>query len=132
MSPEERRAAYAADVTYVTNSELGFDYLRDNLAQQVCLSSFAPLSSCLSVSLSLDHLRDNLAQQVCLSSFAPLSSLLSVSLCRLPPRQPCPTGAACSLAFFVSFSLSTTVAPVGKRRHHFSTLSPCCDHATIL
>ena len=25
--------AYAADVTYVTNSELGFDYLRDNLAQ---------------------------------------------------------------------------------------------------
>lgn len=32
MSPEERRAAYAADITYVTNSELGFDYLRDNLA----------------------------------------------------------------------------------------------------
>lgn len=29
----ERRAAYACDVTYVTNSELGFDYLRDNLAQ---------------------------------------------------------------------------------------------------
>ena len=29
----ERRAAYNADVTYVTNSELGFDYLRDNLAQ---------------------------------------------------------------------------------------------------
>lgn len=31
-TPAERRAAYAADVTYVTNSELGFDYLRDNLA----------------------------------------------------------------------------------------------------
>ena len=31
-SPAERRAAYACDVTYVTNSELGFDYLRDNLA----------------------------------------------------------------------------------------------------
>jgi preprotein translocase subunit SecA len=29
---EERRAAYAADVTYVTNNELGFDYLRDNMA----------------------------------------------------------------------------------------------------
>ena len=29
----DRRAAYNADVTYVTNSELGFDYLRDNLAQ---------------------------------------------------------------------------------------------------
>jgi preprotein translocase subunit SecA len=26
------QTAYAADVTYVTNSELGFDYLRDNLA----------------------------------------------------------------------------------------------------
>ena len=32
MSPEEKRAAYAADITYATNSELGFDYLRDNLA----------------------------------------------------------------------------------------------------
>lgn len=32
MKPEERRVAYLCDVTYVTNSELGFDYLRDNLA----------------------------------------------------------------------------------------------------
>jgi hypothetical protein len=32
MSPEARRAAYLSDITYVTNSELGFDYLRDNLA----------------------------------------------------------------------------------------------------
>jgi preprotein translocase subunit SecA len=32
MKPDERRAAYASDITYVTNSELGFDYLRDNLA----------------------------------------------------------------------------------------------------
>jgi preprotein translocase subunit SecA len=32
MNPEERRAAYASDVVYVTNSELGFDYLRDHLA----------------------------------------------------------------------------------------------------
>ncbi len=32
LKPEQRRAAYACDVTYVTNSELGFDYLRDNLA----------------------------------------------------------------------------------------------------
>ena len=28
----ERRAAYACDITYVTNNELGFDYLRDNMA----------------------------------------------------------------------------------------------------
>jgi hypothetical protein len=32
MTPEARRAAYLSDITYVTNSELGFDYLRDNLA----------------------------------------------------------------------------------------------------
>src|SRR3954454_13525229 len=33
MQPyEEKRAAYAADVTYGTNSEFGFDYLRDNMA----------------------------------------------------------------------------------------------------
>jgi preprotein translocase subunit SecA len=32
MTPETRRAAYLSDITYVTNSELGFDYLRDNLA----------------------------------------------------------------------------------------------------
>ncbi|MBT8848655.1 preprotein translocase subunit SecA [Lactobacillus delbrueckii subsp. bulgaricus] len=31
MSPEEKRKAYACDVTYSTNSELGFDYLRDNM-----------------------------------------------------------------------------------------------------
>ena len=32
MEPAERRENYSKDITYVTNSELGFDYLRDNLA----------------------------------------------------------------------------------------------------
>ncbi|SFU83098.1 preprotein translocase subunit SecA [Butyrivibrio sp. INlla21] len=32
MNAEERRAAYNCDITYVTNNELGFDYLRDNMA----------------------------------------------------------------------------------------------------
>ncbi|MFA5114255.1 MAG: preprotein translocase subunit SecA [Candidatus Margulisiibacteriota bacterium] len=32
MEPPERRAAYAADITYGTNNEFGFDYLRDNMA----------------------------------------------------------------------------------------------------
>ncbi|TMQ90239.1 preprotein translocase subunit SecA [Actinomadura soli] len=32
MTPEERRAAYNADITYGTNNEFGFDYLRDNMA----------------------------------------------------------------------------------------------------
>jgi len=31
LSDEERRAAYACDITYATNNELGFDYLRDNM-----------------------------------------------------------------------------------------------------
>ncbi len=31
MEPQERRAAYACDITYGTNNELGFDYLRDNM-----------------------------------------------------------------------------------------------------
>lgn len=31
---EERRQNYLCDITYVTNSELGFDYLRDNLAME--------------------------------------------------------------------------------------------------
>ncbi|HBN30469.1 MAG TPA: preprotein translocase subunit SecA, partial [Rhodobacteraceae bacterium] len=32
MTPATRRANYACDITYATNSELGFDYLRDNMA----------------------------------------------------------------------------------------------------
>ncbi|RMG29508.1 MAG: preprotein translocase subunit SecA [Gammaproteobacteria bacterium] len=32
QSPEEKKAAYAADITYGTNNEFGFDYLRDNMA----------------------------------------------------------------------------------------------------
>nr|WP_255567528.1 preprotein translocase subunit SecA [Corynebacterium sp. TAE3-ERU16] len=35
MRPDERRRAYNADITYGTNNELGFDYLRDNMAQSV-------------------------------------------------------------------------------------------------
>ncbi|HVR33265.1 MAG TPA: preprotein translocase subunit SecA [Acidimicrobiia bacterium] len=35
MTPEERRPSYLADVTYGTNNEFGFDYLRDNMAMRV-------------------------------------------------------------------------------------------------
>ncbi|MCF8606044.1 preprotein translocase subunit SecA [Gordonia sp. HY442] len=35
MSPDQRRAAYAADITYGTNNEFGFDYLRDNMANSL-------------------------------------------------------------------------------------------------
>ena len=35
MTPEERRVAYNADITFGTNSEFGFDYLRDNMAMRL-------------------------------------------------------------------------------------------------
>ncbi|KEF41465.1 MAG: preprotein translocase subunit SecA, partial [Cyanobium sp. CACIAM 14] len=35
MSPPDRRRNYACDITYATNSELGFDYLRDNMASDI-------------------------------------------------------------------------------------------------
>jgi preprotein translocase subunit SecA len=35
MNPEQRRPAYASDITYGTNNEFGFDYLRDNMAMRL-------------------------------------------------------------------------------------------------
>jgi preprotein translocase subunit SecA len=35
MDPEDKRKAYAADITYGTNNEFGFDYLRDNMAMHI-------------------------------------------------------------------------------------------------
>ncbi|MGH1563395.1 preprotein translocase subunit SecA [Mumia sp. DW29H23] len=35
MTPAQRREAYKADITYATNNELGFDYLRDNMADSI-------------------------------------------------------------------------------------------------
>lgn len=66
MTSEQRTENYLSDITYVTNSELGFDYLRDNLATESnfsstgyyynhhCLSSFSISSSRLL--LDIDHL----------------------------------------------------------------------------
>ena len=45
-TPDQRRAAYGCDITYITNSELGFDYLRDNMAfrpEQLVLRKETPL-----------------------------------------------------------------------------------------
>ncbi|KAF5842058.1 chloroplast-associated SecA protein [Dunaliella salina] len=50
MTPEARREAYLDDVTYVTNSELGFDYLRDNLAgsaSELVLRADTPFNYCI-------------------------------------------------------------------------------------
>ncbi|MDR0221225.1 MAG: preprotein translocase subunit SecA, partial [Lachnospiraceae bacterium] len=54
MTPEERQAAYSCDITYVTNNELGFDYLRDNIViykEQMVLRelSYAIIDECDSV-----------------------------------------------------------------------------------
>lgn len=35
QSPEEKKAEYAKDITYITNSEVGFDYLKDNLVKDI-------------------------------------------------------------------------------------------------
>ena len=54
LKPEERQVAYRKDVTYVTNNELGFDYLRDNMViykEQLVLRelSYAIIDECDSV-----------------------------------------------------------------------------------
>lgn len=54
MKPEERQVAYRCDITYVTNNELGFDYLRDNMViykEQLVLRelAYAIIDECDSV-----------------------------------------------------------------------------------
>ena len=44
MSPEQKRAAYAADITYGTNNEFGFDYLRDNMVFEAAEKVQRPLN----------------------------------------------------------------------------------------
>jgi preprotein translocase subunit SecA len=45
MPPAVRREQYAADITYGTNNEFGFDYLRDNMAWQKPISCSAVTTS---------------------------------------------------------------------------------------
>ncbi|MGG6295429.1 preprotein translocase subunit SecA [Leptolyngbya sp. AN02str] len=47
MNPEERRRNYACDITYGTNSELGFDYLRDNMATSIDEVVQRPFNYCV-------------------------------------------------------------------------------------
>jgi len=44
QSPEEKKAAYQSDITYGTNNEFGFDYLRDNMAFSLELKNQRPLN----------------------------------------------------------------------------------------
>ncbi len=47
MSPEERKQNYACDITYATNSEVGFDYLRDNMATSMDEVVQRPFNFCI-------------------------------------------------------------------------------------
>jgi preprotein translocase subunit SecA len=47
MTPEERKKNYACDITYTTNSELGFDYLRDNMAPSMVEVVQRPFNYCI-------------------------------------------------------------------------------------
>jgi len=47
MFPNEKRAAYACDITYTANSELGFDYLRDNMVVSASQRVLRPLAYAL-------------------------------------------------------------------------------------
>jgi preprotein translocase subunit SecA len=47
MNPEEKKKNYACDVTYTTNSELGFDYLRDNMATTMAEVVQRPFNYCV-------------------------------------------------------------------------------------
>jgi len=47
MTPPERKKNYGCDITYTTNSELGFDYLRDNMATSIAEVVQRPFSYCI-------------------------------------------------------------------------------------
>ena len=47
MTPAERQKNYACDITYVTNSEIGFDYLRDNMATSMAEVVQRPFNFCV-------------------------------------------------------------------------------------
>lgn len=66
LGEAERKAAYASDITYVTNSELGFDYLRDNLAQvspspPAFLSTLTLPPYVTDLEMGFEYMRNNLA-----------------------------------------------------------------------
>jgi preprotein translocase subunit SecA len=52
MTPDERQRNYACDITYATNSELGFDYLRDNMANSMQEVVQRPFNYCFGTARS--------------------------------------------------------------------------------
>lgn len=85
MLPQEKRAAYAADITYATNSELGFDYLRDNLAHSAQERFQRPLHYALVDEVD-SILIDEARTPLIISGQAEDSSELYVAIDKLIPK----------------------------------------------
>ncbi|HUR16605.1 MAG TPA: preprotein translocase subunit SecA, partial [Candidatus Limnocylindrales bacterium] len=93
LRPVERRQAYAADVTYGTNNEFGFDYLRDNMVTE--LSERVQRERYFSIVDEVDNiLIDEARTPLIISGQAEESEDLYYQFARLVPRlQPRPEGA---------------------------------------
>ena len=85
MSPAQRRPAYAADITYGTNNEFGFDYLRDNMAMRLAETvqrghNFAIVDEVDSI------LIDEARTPLIISGMVPDSAKWYVTFARIAPR----------------------------------------------
>jgi preprotein translocase subunit SecA len=84
MGPE-RRAAYQADITYGTNNELGFDYLRDNMAADLSLCAQRPLNYAIVDEVD-NILIDEARTPLIISGQAEESAEMYAKFARLVPR----------------------------------------------
>jgi preprotein translocase subunit SecA len=101
LRPVTRREAYAADVTYATNNELGFDYLRDNMVQE--LSERVQRGRYFGIVDEVDNiLIDEARTPLIISGQAEESEDLYYTFARLAPRlQGRPEGATEGGDYFI-------------------------------
>ena len=91
LRPVERQEAYAADVTYGTNNEFGFDYLRDNMVTE--LDRAGPAGHYFAIVDEVDNiLIDEARTPLIISGQAEESADLYYTFARLVPRLRAPTG----------------------------------------
>jgi preprotein translocase subunit SecA len=117
LRPVERRDAYLADVTYATNNELGFDYLRDNMVQE--LSERVQRKRYFAIVDEVDNiLIDEARTPLIISGAAGESGDLYKVFARLVPRlEPRPEGADEGGDYFVDLkehAVSATEDGVAK------------------
>ena len=110
LRPVERQEAYAADVTYGTNNEFGFDYLRDNMVQE--LSQRVQRGRFFAIVDEVDNiLIDEARTPLIISGQAEESEDLYYQFARLAPRlAPRPEGAEEGGDYFVDLK-EKSVAP---------------------